>query len=256
MFPVKSKPVCLILVLLALALLDAVAGCGPTGARGGPSGKSTSTNPFPLLTTATAAPQNTKPNWGASQLGSVVVDGGTSGPELDIFVAVQNNSSLPQVFTRIDINLYGGEGRLLGVKSWGSHPITLQPGGRIPVGFAFSGVENWTRVGFTFPDFSYSRDLPGAAGLSIAGDALVRTTAGAKVTGVVQNAGSRTATDVVVLAVGYDGTQRAVAWAYSYAAPGIVRGDGSLRFETGQFVGDPGKIASYQVIVFGQPVSQ
>ncbi len=172
-------------------------------------------------------------------------------PCVTIFFTIENPNDFIRSFRSFYVNLFDSNGRLLGSQSWTTQrsPFTIPGKEKVPIAMTFPGVSAWqtARASFT------SIDTP-SLGRIHQGLKTLRCERGDDSNGtrayiVLQNGGTEAATDIMVLAVGYDIVGNVVAWgAGSQQWRDLLAGDTST-FETDILQGDFSRIAVVRAFI-------
>ncbi len=172
-------------------------------------------------------------------MGSTVVWDGKE-PVLTLLLLVNNPNDFPRAFRSMMVELYDERGRQMGFRTWTTQrsPFVMSANSTIPLAVSFTRIDDWQTARTSFSGVA-SPDLEGVyQGLQALrtdpfkeGDSM-----GAAIT--VYNAGTSAATDVTVLAAGYDSEGKLVAWAPSQQQWRTINAGSTSTLETDAFQGD------------------
>ncbi len=175
-----------------------------------------------------------------------IVDRSSSKPRLTLFFLVENPNDFPRSFRSLRVKLYDKWGRYLGYQSWTTHssPFIFSANSIVPFAASFAEIEEWQTAKVSFSTLSSPRqELVHQELIVLRGD-LIESEGNTMAAITVQNYGSSTSNDIIVLVAGYDAEGNLVAWgAGSRQWRQLLAGNAST-FETDVLQGDPSKIAT------------
>jgi hypothetical protein len=179
------------------------------------------------------------------EMGSTVTWEGKE-PVLTLLLLVNNPNDFPRVFRSMRVELYDERGRQMGFRTWTTQrsPFIMSANSTIPLAVSFTGIAEWqtARTYFTGVDSpDLERVYQGLQALR-ADPFKADDSMGTAIT--VYNAGTSAATDVTVLAAGYDSEGKLVAWAPGRQQWHTINAGSTSTLETDAFQGDLSQVTT------------
>ncbi len=172
-------------------------------------------------------------------------------PQLTLFLLVENPNSFPRSFKSMQVKIYDKQGRSLGYQNWTAQRsnFIIDANNKVPLAVSFPGVTEWQKVEISFSGLRSLQQEEVHRELKAWKGEPVKEKDNTRAAIAVQNDGSRTAKDIIILAAGYDIQGNIVAWGSGLRQWRTLQAGSTSNFEIDALQGDLSRIAVMEAYI-------